>query len=50
MGICIAQYVVRKPICPTFIHDESTRIIVSVIGIVICSYILYRIMKYFSDQ
>lgn len=40
--------IVRKPICPTFIHDDLTRNIVCIIGIVITSYILYKIMQYYA--
>jgi hypothetical protein len=42
----IAQVsITRHPICPTFIHDDATRIIVCVIGLIICYAILYRIAK-----
>jgi hypothetical protein len=42
MHILIAQAltIVKKPICPTFIHDDATRIVISIVGIIIC-YIIY---------
>jgi hypothetical protein len=40
--------IVRKPICPTLVHNDSLRLIICGVGIVVCSYILYRFMKYFS--
>lgn len=40
---------IRKPICPTFIHDDPTRIVICIIGIIICGYVLYKIMKYFNE-
>lgn len=39
---------VRKPICPTFIHDEPTRMVICIVGIVICSYIIYKIIRYYN--
>lgn len=47
----IAQVInsIRRPICPTFIHDDQTKIIISLIGICLLSYILYRILNYFNS-
>jgi hypothetical protein len=39
---------IRKPICPTFIHDDFTRISVLIISITICLYILFKIMRYYG--
>jgi hypothetical protein len=46
----IAQIIsiVRRPICPTFIHDDPTRIFICLIGLLILSAILYRILKYYN--
>lgn len=40
--------IVRKPICPTFVHDETTRIIICTIGIIIGVFYIYKIMVYFN--
>lgn len=40
---------VRRPICPTLIHDETTRLVVCVVGIVVCLYVLYRVMRRFNE-
>jgi len=40
--------VVRRPICPTFIHDDGTKIIVCAVGLFICIYIFYKIVRYYS--
>jgi hypothetical protein len=40
--------VVRHPICPTFIHDDITRIFISLIGLLLLSAILYRILRYYN--
>lgn len=40
--------IVRKPICPTFVHDETTRIIICTIGIIIGVFCIYKIMVYFN--
>jgi hypothetical protein len=39
------QSIVRKPICPTYIHDDETRIIISIIGIFLCCIIYYKYLK-----
>lgn len=39
---------VRKPICPTLIHDEATGVVVSVVLLVACVYALCRVMAYFN--
>lgn len=41
--------IVRKPLCPTLIHDEPTRILVCLVGIVFCSVVLWRVMRYFNS-
>lgn len=40
---------VRRPICPTFIHDDQSRIYIEIVGIAVFGYILYRTMKYFNS-
>jgi hypothetical protein len=42
------NYKVNKPIVPTLIHDDTTRLIVIVLGILICGLISYKFMKNFN--
>jgi hypothetical protein len=39
---------VRKPICPTFIHDDQTRIIVLLVALPILIAIHWGILRYFN--
>jgi len=39
---------VRKPICPTLIHDEATGVAICVVLIVLCLYVLFQVMVYFN--
>ena len=39
---------INKPICPTFIHDEPTRIIISLLSILVLSGIYWKIWRYFN--
>jgi len=47
----IAQTVsiVKRPICPTFIHDDPTRIFICLIGLLVLSAVFYRILKVLND-
>jgi hypothetical protein len=47
--IFLQTFAHRPPICPTFVHDDPTRILICVVGIVLCSFILCEIMRYFSN-
>jgi hypothetical protein len=40
--------IVRKPICPTFIHDDQTRIIVLLVSLPILIGIHWGILRYFN--
>lgn len=40
--------ITKKPICPTHIHDDPTRIVIFAVGIVMCLVGLYYIMRYFN--
>lgn len=42
------NFKVNKPIVPTLIHDETTRLIILTIIILLFSYILYRTMRYYG--
>lgn len=44
----LAQTLVNRPLCPPLIHDDSTRIAVSLIGTVVCLYVMYRVMRHFG--
>ena len=39
---------VKKPICPTFIHDDPSRIVICAVGILLCASALYFIMRSFN--
>lgn len=41
--------VVSKPLFPPLIHDDQTRIAVEVVGIVVCLFVLYRVMRHFDS-
>ena len=41
--------IVNRPLCPTFIHDEPTRMVICVVGLVVCFYALYRVMRHFDE-
>jgi len=40
--------VVSRPLLPTFIHDDLSRLILSIIGIVVVAYIFKRIADYYN--
>jgi hypothetical protein len=40
--------VVNRPLCPTFVHDEGTRVCVCSVGLVVCIYVLWRVMRYYG--
>ncbi|NBP16208.1 hypothetical protein EBU95_17780 [bacterium] len=44
----IAQIVnsVKRPICPTFVHNDNIRIVICAVGSLICLYIVYKILHY----
>lgn len=46
--ILISETVVSRPICPTLIHDEGTKVVVCVLGIVVCLYAIGRAIRYFN--
>jgi hypothetical protein len=39
---------ISHPVCPTFIFDDTTRIFISLIGLLALSTIFYRIVRYYS--
>jgi hypothetical protein len=41
---------VTKQLIPTFIHDDTTRIVICIAGILLMLYILYEVMRYLNDQ
>jgi hypothetical protein len=50
MSFLLAQYnyKVNKPIVPTLIHDDNTRLIVIAVGLVVVFSILYKLLKYYA--
>lgn len=46
--IFLQTTIVRRPLCPTLVHDEPTRIVLCVVGLVVCSYLIYRIMRHYG--
>ena len=42
--------IVRRPICPTFVHDDTTRIIILLICIPILLLAHYFIFRYFAKN
>lgn len=50
MSFLLAQYnyKVNRPLVPTLIHDDTTRLIICVAGFVLASFTLYKIMKYYN--
>lgn len=45
----LAVTVVNRPICPVFVKDETTGMIICVFGIVASLYALYRIMRHYNS-
>jgi hypothetical protein len=41
---------VRHPVCPTFIHDDPTRIFIFLIGLILLLAITGKIMRYFNES
>jgi len=41
--------IVKKPLLPQMVHDDMTRIIISIFGLIIISLILYKIAKYYGN-
>jgi len=43
------NYKVNKPLVPTLVHDDITRIIICTVGLLLASFALYKIMKYYGS-
>ncbi len=39
----------KKPLLPPLVHDDISRIFISTVGILICSYILYRLWRSLNE-
>lgn len=52
LNVILAQApnVVRKPICPTFVHDDTTRLIILSVSIPILLYMYVLIFRYFCAK
>lgn len=50
MSFLLAQYnyKVNRPLVPTLVHDDFTKIMICFIGIAIFSFILYKTMRYYD--
>lgn len=49
MNFIFAQFPLnKKPLCPTFIHDDATRMITITILLLLSTIALYRIMIYYG--
>lgn len=44
------QTINKKQLVPTLVHDDFSRLLISICGIVIVSYAFIKIMDYFNDQ
>ena len=41
--------IIKKPLFPALVHDDTTRIIVCVVCLLLVSYILYKVGKYYGQ-
>lgn len=42
--------IVKKPLFPPLVHDDATRTAICLVGIVVCLYVLYRVMRHFNGD
>jgi hypothetical protein len=42
------NYKVNKPLVPPLVHDDFTRIVIIFTGLILTSFALYKIMKYYN--
>jgi len=42
------NYKVNRPLVPTMVHDDTTRMVIIILGILICGFITYRFMRYYN--
>lgn len=40
--------IVKKPLLPQMVHDDTTRTIISIIGLILVSFTLYHIGRYYG--
>jgi len=43
------NYKVNRPLVPTLVHDDTTRMVIIILGILISTLITYRIMRYYGS-
>jgi hypothetical protein len=41
--------IVSRPICPTFLHDDQSRILFILIGLLLLSSLFWKILRYLND-
>lgn len=47
--ILLADTIVKRPLCPTLIHDEPTRMVVVLVLLALCLYALYRVFRHYDS-
>lgn len=50
IGLFCQQIINKKQLVPTLVHDDFSRLLISICGIVAASYAFIKIMDYFNDQ
>ena len=47
----LAQYnfKVNRPLVPTLVHDDTTRLIICLAGILLATFALYKIFRYYNE-
>jgi hypothetical protein len=45
----LAETIVKRPLCPTLVHDPLNRLIICVVGIAFCAWALWRVMRHFNS-
>ena len=52
ISILVSQIetLVKKPLCPTLIHDETNRLVIILCMLVPTYFILWKVMRYFNGR
>ena len=45
----LAETIVRRPLCPTLVHDPLNRLVICVAGLALCAWALWRVMRHFNS-
>jgi hypothetical protein len=46
----LQKTLVSKPLLPRLVHDDFSRMLVSIVGIILCGIAFYKIGKYFNGH